>query len=181
MLNLKEAAKPQAWSCLGKRMRVWWNQKHYIKNGLHRWACHFLDQLLTLCCVCAYGVFAPCRTQCAEKELKKGNCHLRLCMEGTWELRRESEVHCVILVLRDSGAGGRNGSSAGQQWLRVQGHGVIKTNAKFKEIGVQTWVRGVGRALGGRGSFLLRKVFDNWSGTREAFQIGGKGGEQMVS
>lgn len=51
----------------------------------------------------------------SEKELKKGNCHFRLCMEGTWELGRESEVHHVILVLRDSGAGGRNGSSACQQ------------------------------------------------------------------
>ena len=51
----------------------------------------------------------------SEKELKKGNCHLRLCMESTWELRGESEVHHVIRVLRDCGAGGRNGSSACQQ------------------------------------------------------------------
>lgn len=55
-------------------------------------------------------------------------------MEGTWELRRESEVHCVTLVLTDSGAGGRNGSSAGQQLLRVQGHGVIKLMASLKRL-----------------------------------------------
>jgi len=58
---------------------------------------------------------------------------------------------------------------------------VIKTNGKFKETRVYTWARGAGRVSGGRGSFLLTKVFGNWSGARETFQMDGKGGEQMVS
>ena len=55
---------------------------------------------------------------------------------------------------------------------------MIRTNGRFKETRVSTWARGAGRASGERGSFLLPKVFGNWSGTRETFQMDGKGGNR---
>lgn len=136
---------------------------------------------LTSCWLCAVPVpmesLAPCRTQCrVRRSLKKGNCHLRLCMESTWELRGESEVHHVILVLRDCGAGGRNGSSACQQVTestRPWQWSELTASLKRPEcrLGPEEL-----EGLGGRGSFLLPKVFGNWSGTRGDISMDGKGG-----
>lgn len=114
MLKLK--AKPQAWSCLGRGWGCIEIKKHYIKNGLHRWTCHFLTSCwLCALCLCLWSLCTMQDPMCRVRRSWRRGIVTSVSVWkvlGNWG---ESEVHHVILVLRDCGAGGRNGSSACQQ------------------------------------------------------------------